>query len=77
MENIKLGYVHVPIIPHIYTTPYHSSYRHKDNNTIQETRELTEEEKNIVKGFSIGTITILIISIIALAIAMHKLMKTY
>lgn len=46
MDNIKLGYIHVPI--HTF-----SSSR-KTTNTVQETREpieITEEEKNFIITF--------------------------
>lgn len=46
MDNIKLGYIHVPI--HSYV--HHSS----TTNTVQETREpieITEEEKNFAITF--------------------------
>lgn len=69
MDNIKLGYIHVPI----HTFP---SSR-KTTNTVQETREpveLTEEEKNFLITFFIIVIILIVLFWIWATKGIKKLM---
>lgn len=66
MESIKLGYVHVPI---------HAYISRNETNTIQETRELTEEEKNFEQVFNSITFFIILAVTICLFISMFKMIK--
>lgn len=81
MEELQIA--KIQIYPHIYTLPsfysrshiYGSGSNKNETNTIQETRELTEQEKNIAK---VGLITIgivFIICIIAIAVWIYKIWK--
>lgn len=70
MENLKLSVYIPPHVPYIPRSSYRSS-----SNTVQETREMTEEEKNVATGFVIITSVILIIFIIYVAISIHKMSK--
>ncbi len=76
MEELQIAKVPVSV-PHIVVFPHihRSSTTKNETNTIQETRELTEQEKDIAKIGLIRIGIVFIICVIAIAVWLYKIWK--